>query len=39
MLKPGDSWKVGSVKIQLPCAKVKQCEEDAPEFTIDGILY
>ena len=38
-LEPGDGWKVGSVKIRLPCTKVKQREEDAPEFTIDGILY
>ena len=38
-LEPGDGWKVGSVKIRLPCTKVKQREEDAPEFTVDGILY
>lgn len=38
-LEPGDGWKVGSVKIRLPCAKIKQREEDAPEFTVDGILY
>jgi len=38
-LEPGDGWKVGSVKIRLPCAKVKQREEDAPEFTVGGILY
>ena len=38
-LEPGDGWKVGSVKIRLPCTKVKQHEEDAPEFTVDGILY
>ena len=38
-LEPGDSWKVGSVKIRLPCAKFKQREEDAPEFTVGGILY
>ena len=38
-LKPGDGWKTGSVKIRLPCTGVKQREEDAPEFTVDGILY
>jgi hypothetical protein len=38
-LLPGDSWKIGSVKIRLPCTKVKQCEEEAPEFTVGGILY
>ena len=38
-LIPGDGWKVGSVKIRLPCAKVQQREEDAPEFTVGGVLY
>ena len=38
-LEPGDGWKTGSVKIRLPCTGVKQREEDAPEFTVDGILY
>jgi hypothetical protein len=38
-LVPGDGWKTGSVKIRLPCTGVKQREEDAPEFTVDGILY
>ena len=38
-LTPGDGWKNGSVKIRLPCARVKQREEDAPEFTVDGLLY
>ena len=38
-LVPGDSWRTGSVKIRLPCAKVKQREEDAPEFTVNGLLY
>jgi len=38
-LAPGDSWKTGTVKIKVPCTGVKQCEEDAPEFTVDGILY
>jgi hypothetical protein len=39
MLEPGDGWKTGSVKIRLPCTGVKQREQDAPEFTVDGILY
>jgi len=38
-LEPGDGWKTSSVKIRLPCTGVKQREEDAPEFTVDGILY
>ena len=38
-LKPGDGWKTGSVTIRLPCTGVKQREEDAPVFTVDGILY
>ena len=38
-LKAGDGWKEGSVKIRLPCTRTKQKEEEAPEFTIDGILY
>ena len=38
-LAPGDGWKFGSVKIRLPCVKVEQQEEDAPEFTVDGLLY
>jgi len=38
-LMPGDSWKTGAVKIKVPCTGVKQREEDAPEFTVDGILY
>jgi hypothetical protein len=38
-LVPGDSWKTGSVKIRLPCVKVEQREEDAPEFTVGGLLY
>jgi hypothetical protein len=39
MLVPGDSWKTGSVKIRLPCTRVEQREEDAPEFTVGGLLY
>lgn len=38
-LEVGDGWKTGSVKIRLPRTGVKQREEDAPEFTVDGILY
>lgn len=38
-LEPGDGWKTGSVKVRLPCTGIKQREEDAPEFTVDGILY
>ena len=38
-LKAGDGWKEGSVSIRVPCTKVKQKEDDAPEFTVDGILY
>ena len=38
-LVPGDGWKTGSVKIRVPCAKVKQREEEAPEFIVDGVLY
>ena len=38
-LKPGDGWREGSVKIRVPCRGVKQKEEDAPEFVVDGILY
>ena len=38
-LKVGDGWKVGSVKIRVPCTKVRQKESEAPEFSVDGILY
>ena len=38
-LKAGDGWKEGSVKIRLPCTRTKQKEEEAPEFTVGGILY
>ena len=38
-LKPGDGWKCGKVTIRVPCTGHKQCEEDAPEFTVDGIYY
>lgn len=38
-LAPGDGWKTGTVKIKVPCTGVKQREEDAPEFTIGGVLY
>ena len=39
MLKPSDGWKEGSVKIRVLCRGVKQKEEEAPEFIVDGILY
>ena len=38
-LKPGDGWKCGKVAIRVPCTSHKQHEEDAPEFTVDGIWY
>lgn len=38
-LKAGDGWKEGSVKIRVPCTKVRQKESESPEFTVSGILY
>ena len=38
-LAPGDSWKTGTVRIKVPCTGVKQREEDAPEFVVEGVLY
>ena len=38
-LKPSDGWKCGKVTIRVPCTGYKQQEEDAPEFTVDGIYY
>jgi hypothetical protein len=38
-LKASDGWKEGSVRIRVPCTGVKQKEEEAPEFVVDGILY
>ena len=38
-LEPGDGWKCGSVTIRVPCVRHPQREEDAPEFTIDGVYY
>ena len=38
-LEPGDGWKCGKVTIRVPCTGHKQWEEDAPEFTVDGIYY
>lgn len=38
-LKPGDGWKCGSVTIRVPCIHHRQREEDAPEFTVDGVWY
>lgn len=38
-LNPGDGWKCGKVTIRVPCTGVKQREEDAPEFTVDGVYY
>jgi hypothetical protein len=37
-LKAGDGWKEGSVRIQVPCTKVKQKETEAPEFVVGGVL-
>ena len=38
-LQAGDGWKEGSVRIRVPCTRVKQKESDAPEFIVNGILY
>lgn len=38
-LKPGDGWKRGKVTIRVPCTGHKQREDEAPEFTVDGICY
>jgi hypothetical protein len=38
-LMPGDGWKCGKVTIRVPCMGYKQREEDAPEFTVDGVYY
>lgn len=38
-LKAGDGWKEGSVKIRVPHTRVKQKEDEAPEFVVSGILY
>jgi len=38
-LEPGDDWKCGSVTIRIPCVRHPQHEEDAPEFTVDGVYY
>jgi len=38
-LEPGDGWRCGKVAIRVLCTGHKQCEEDAPEFTVDGIWY
>ena len=38
-LKVGDGWKEGSVSIRVPCTGVRQKEEEAPEFVVNGILY
>jgi len=39
VLKAGDGWKEGSVKIRVPCTRTKQKEDEAPEFEVNGILY
>jgi hypothetical protein len=39
MLKPGDSWKCSKVTIRVPCTHYPQHEDDAPEFTVDGVYY
>ena len=38
-LDPSDGWKCGKVTIRVPCTGHKQREDDAPEFTVDGIYY
>lgn len=38
-LTPGNSWKTEVIKVRVPCVGVKQCEEDAPEFVVNGLLY
>ena len=38
-LEPGDGWKRGKVTIRVPCTGHKQREDEAPEFTVDGICY
>ena len=38
-LGAGDGWKEGSVRIRVPCTRVKQKEDAAPEFVVNGILY
>ena len=38
-LEPGDGWKCGSVKLHVPCTHRQQREEDALEFTVDGVYY
>jgi hypothetical protein len=38
-LKAGDGWEEGSVRIRVPCTGVRQKEDEAPEFIVDGILY
>ena len=38
-LKAGDGWKEGSVSIRVPCTRVKQKENEAPELTVNRILY
>ena len=38
-LTHGDSWKIGSVEIKVPCQGVKQSEKEAPVFTVEGVLY
>lgn len=38
-LKACDGWREASVRIRVPCTGVKQKENEAPEFVVDGILY
>jgi len=38
-LKRGDEWKEGDIDIPVPCVGHKQTEEDAPVFTVKGLLY
>ena len=39
VLKCGDEWKEANINIRIPCVGHKQKEEDAPVFTIKGLLY
>jgi hypothetical protein len=35
----GQGWKKGSVKIAVPCPKLKVAESKAAEFEVEGLLY
>jgi len=34
-----DGWHTASIPIQLPCEKVKQPEDVAPKFRVEGLHY